>query len=81
MMHHVPQAGLTVLSVAGPVERGVRHQRGNWRTFCIWTLTTLGAVLRYYPSSRGTPHRRPSPGSLHSADRLAGQARIVDCCL
>jgi hypothetical protein len=24
MMHHVPQAGLTALAVAGPVERGVR---------------------------------------------------------
>ena len=27
MMHHVPQAGLTALAVAGPVvQRGVRHQ-------------------------------------------------------
>jgi hypothetical protein len=26
MMHHVPQPGLTVPAVAGPVERGVRHQ-------------------------------------------------------
>jgi hypothetical protein len=27
-MHHVPQAGLTVLAVAGPVERVVRQRRG-----------------------------------------------------
>jgi hypothetical protein len=26
-MHHVPQAGLTALAVAGPVERVVRRQR------------------------------------------------------
>jgi hypothetical protein len=36
MMHHVPQAGLTVLAVAGPVERVVRrHLREGlmFRTF------------------------------------------------
>jgi hypothetical protein len=30
MMHHVPQAGLTALAVAGPVERGVRRLRAHW---------------------------------------------------
>jgi hypothetical protein len=29
MMHHVPQAGLTALAVAGPVERVVRPHRAD----------------------------------------------------
>ena len=29
MMHHAPQPGLTVLAVAGPVERGVRPHRAT----------------------------------------------------
>jgi hypothetical protein len=29
MMHHVPQPGLTLPAVAGRLERGVRHQRGD----------------------------------------------------
>ena len=35
MMHSVPQPGLTVLAVAGQLERGVRHrlaQAGNRET-------------------------------------------------
>jgi hypothetical protein len=31
MMHHVPQPGLTVPAVAGPVERGVRPHRAARR--------------------------------------------------
>jgi len=32
MMHHVPQAGLTALAVAGPVERVVRPQQPHSET-------------------------------------------------
>jgi hypothetical protein len=38
MMHHVPQAGLTTLAVADPVERGVRRHLAS---------LTLAATMRW----------------------------------
>ena len=46
MMHHVPQAGLTALAVAGPVERGVRPHSAH----AGWLLTLEQPLDSQVPS-------------------------------
>jgi hypothetical protein len=56
MMHHVPQAGLTVPAVAGPVERVVRRHPSRRLANSKESVQTYSSLLRYQ-RRQGACHR------------------------
>ena len=75
-MHHVPQAGLTALAVAGPVERGVRHRLA--KTASAWMRALLFAAWH----GMGAMHQQRCKWSLLRLG-LRGRLSLLevpDCC-
>jgi hypothetical protein len=79
MMHHVPQAGLTVLAAAGPVERvGWPHtqlataQRRTTRAVSVWCAELF---CTYREKSQIQALNRTQPG----LPMKAGRAGTVTC--
>ena len=69
MMHHVPQAGLTVPAVAGPVERVVRpHSQRSYPSICGFArqVAQVSAVAKLTQAKYGA--RRTAATRLMSPE-------------
>jgi hypothetical protein len=89
MMHHVPRTRLTVLAVAGPVERKVRQRRTAVPSACPSTATldliqVTGALEQQIhggDTDEGlVPQRRKSTSVCTKAPLARGDLQPVKAC-